>query len=329
MKRLKQALALSAAICSVGILLAVPSQTSTGPDVNHTAHGRITRDEIWRGEMHVTGDIEVMRGVTLTIEPGTRVLIAANSDAHNLVTNEVELRQGLKDAGDPDFPGEPWQDEGHHIYINVMGTLNAVGTPGQMITITSDSPHPTRYDWTGIEVANGTMSYVAMEYYMLFGPMNHVAVRDCTLRHVGACAVCLGQPGVNATIIERNHLWDAGHELIDTHKRCVAQIRGNHVGPNRPVVNPGGYELGGAGIIIDGGEPQIAGNTIEGCEIGVCFLPVPQANPIDVWISQLCRDNTFTNNRHAFGADRDWRACPAADAGAQQGESTPELWDRP
>jgi len=39
--------------------------------VNQTTTGTITGDEIWRGELLITGDVVVGSRSTLTIEPGT------------------------------------------------------------------------------------------------------------------------------------------------------------------------------------------------------------------------------------------------------------------
>ena len=120
-----------------------------GPVVNRTTHGRIRWDETWRGEIHVVGDIIVEQGFTLTIEPGTKVLIAANSDMENLNTDPVLMKQGINSTNQEERgikPGEPYWDEGNHITVRILGTLHAVGAPDQMITITSDSPTPARYD---------------------------------------------------------------------------------------------------------------------------------------------------------------------------------------
>ena len=45
-----------------------------------TRSGEIGEDEIWSGEIFVTGDIFVEKNATLTIMPGTIVTVAAFSD---------------------------------------------------------------------------------------------------------------------------------------------------------------------------------------------------------------------------------------------------------
>jgi hypothetical protein len=40
----------------------------------------LLKNEIWNNEIHITGNIRLEKDVTLTIEPGTTVYIAANSN---------------------------------------------------------------------------------------------------------------------------------------------------------------------------------------------------------------------------------------------------------
>jgi hypothetical protein len=83
---------------------AIPNKPSTAPPpqppkqpviLNKTTHGRIRWNEIWRGEVHITGDIIVERGFTLTIEPGTKVLITANYDEENLLLDSFNMQRGI------------------------------------------------------------------------------------------------------------------------------------------------------------------------------------------------------------------------------------------
>ncbi|MBU1879530.1 MAG: hypothetical protein KJ734_11315, partial [Chloroflexi bacterium] len=104
------------------------------PAVNRTTHGRIQWNEIWRGEIRIVGDIIVEEGVTLTIEPGTVVRVAANQDTTNLFDWPYDMQQGVKKEHNYEYGvhfGEPYRDEGHHISIQILGTLHAVGTPQQ------------------------------------------------------------------------------------------------------------------------------------------------------------------------------------------------------
>ncbi|MCJ7620943.1 MAG: right-handed parallel beta-helix repeat-containing protein [Anaerolineae bacterium] len=252
------------------------SSPTPAPIVNQTTHGRITGDEIWRGEIHVIGDVIVEEGATLTIEPGTVVRVAANQDVENLMDWPFDLKQGVNTEdtyeGGVHF-GEPYRDEGHHISIVVNGTLHAVGTPEQMITITSDSPTPGVYDWNHFGMAHGILSYTTVEYYRTFDPGDGTEVSHCILRQVGECAVCAN----SSVVIEHNTISYAGHELIDMHQSSPV-VRNNHLGPSP----------GHAALTIDGGSPQIVNNVIEGCGQGIHFISPPGNSNIE--------GNTFLNN---------------------------------
>ncbi len=210
--------------------------------------------------MHVTGDIIVEQGITLTIQPGTTVYIAANQDAGNLMDDPFDLRTGIDQEGHYDRgiqPGEPFRDEGHHVSIVILGRLVAVGTPEQRITISSDSGAPTIYDWNKLAVAEGSISYTLIEYYRTLDLGDRATLMHSELRHVGECAVCANSSG----LVEENHIWDAGHELIDIHHSSPT-IRNNRLGP---------YPQRSA-IIIDGGSPLITGNTFENCGGGILMI---------------------------------------------------------
>ena len=244
--------------------------------INQTTHGQIVRDEIWRGEIHILGDIIVYQGITLTIEPGTIVYIAANQDAENLFDEPFNMRIGIKNEANTMngvHMGEPYRDEGHHISIRIEGTLRAVGTPEQLITITSDSPTPGIYDWNYLEFAHGILSYSVVEYYRVIGPYNGTEVSHNILQQIGECGVCAN----SSVVVEYNTISYAGHELIDMHQSSPT-IRNNYLGPNPEH----------AGIIIDGGSPQILNNTIMGCGVGIHFISPREYPQIE--------GNTFENN---------------------------------
>ncbi len=263
----------------------VPESTPNVPVVNKTTRGRILQDEIWRGEIHIIGDIIVEEGFTLTIEPGTRVLVAANQDVENLFDWPFDMQQGIRQEHPDEDPyyrgvhfGEPFRDEGNHISILVHGTLHAVGTPERMITITSDGSTPGIYDWNFFQFDHGIFSYCIMEHYRGLNPGNDTVVSRNILRHVGECAVCAN----SSVVVENNMIYDAGHELVDMHNASPT-IRNNTIGPN----------TNRCGIVIDGGSPLIAGNTIKDCGSGVLLL-VPPENPS--LKDNIIKNNTFLDN---------------------------------
>lgn len=219
-----------------------PPTPAPAPRVNNTHAGYITQDEIWRGEFLVTGDIWVRPGVTLTIEPGTTVRITANRDEHNLFHEISDLRMGLNNG----WPlngvrtGEPFRDEQHHVSIRVDGRLVSDGQPAStgdagseptpvFITITSDSPDPTPYDWNRLTIASGRIAYTLIEYYRILETLtDDVDISFGVLRHAGECAVCAySNVNLSAMII-----FDAGHALVEVAGNPV--ISDSVLAPNAP-----------------------------------------------------------------------------------------------
>ena len=105
-----------------------------------TKAGILEQDEIWSGEIHVTGYVVVPEGITLTIEPGTII--------------KFKHYRGYK---------ETWKKLG----MGVNGTLKAVGTPEKQIWFTSDAEDPVNGDWLGIalgDTKNSEFNYVIVEF---------------------------------------------------------------------------------------------------------------------------------------------------------------------
>ena len=112
---------------------------------NTTRMGTIYEDEIWSGEILVTGIVTVPKGVTLTIEPGTVVKFKHCRDYKGLCS-----RPGLMIRG---------------------GILKAIGTPGQQIWFTSDAKEPINGDWEAISIDDSKneniIKYAIVEYALL------------------------------------------------------------------------------------------------------------------------------------------------------------------
>ncbi len=95
--------------------------------------GHIYDDVTWgNGPLDVLGDITIEPGVTLTIESGTEIRFAENTDSMgaNRRTSETELR--------------------------VLGRLVADGNPNSRVVFTSAATSPSRGDWYGIDLLNTT-----------------------------------------------------------------------------------------------------------------------------------------------------------------------------
>ena len=127
--------------------------------------GPITQDEVWSGTVHITGDVVVKAGHTLTILPGTVVLFAAHrDDTHGEMdsTGPYEPDEWIRLNNDPTWTREYAES---HIKLDVYGTLVARGTPDNWITFTSDSSTPDGGDWMHVQVnINSQIEYCIIEY---------------------------------------------------------------------------------------------------------------------------------------------------------------------
>jgi hypothetical protein len=250
-------------------LAATTPPAPTAPTLPNEKYGIIDTDETWSGTIHVTGDIIVKKGATLTILPGTTVLVAANSDRQNLdgrdqdPSTNLDFRSGIaKEDYTPGWGvhlGEPFRDARNHISINIQGKLNAVGTPEKRITITSDAENPTIYDWTSLGISEGNLSYADVSYYRVLGAggdsdeghqMDDIIISHNNLSNIGECGICAN---TNRAKIFYNNISYAGHALIDMHS-ANPTIRYNTLGPNPPH----------AFIVNDAGDPIIEYNNFIG-----------------------------------------------------------------
>lgn len=104
--------------------------------------GTLTNAVAWSGVVEVTGDVTILAGGVLTIQPGTLVRSRANSD---------DQYSGI--------------DPNHTELILDGGALNVLGTADSPVVFTSDSAHPHPGDWYGIRVVAGdvTMSNCVVE----------------------------------------------------------------------------------------------------------------------------------------------------------------------
>ena len=111
---------------------------ATGYDVP----GRqITSDTTWSNEIVLVGDVEVISGITLTIQPGTRIFLRPNTDVYESGSESQKIE----------------------IVIKQGGTLTANGTLSSRITFQSSLninsyDTPGKDDWGGIRNEGGTLT---------------------------------------------------------------------------------------------------------------------------------------------------------------------------
>jgi hypothetical protein len=215
----------------------------------------------------VTGDIRVNPDVTLTILPGTRVVVSSLSDdQHSGAAWEDNYIAG---HGDPTRT-EAWAQ--HAVIISVRGTMNALGTPEQPITFTTSGSSTSAAQWQGLEVSHGRLEYVLVENAKigvnLQGP---VVISHCTARNNLWVGLDIHGPNAQVsfnTVEGGGHHgigvgWDASNALVDGNTVARA-LSGIHIegGPatvryNRLVDN------NMAIAVMTGPGVEIANNVIE------------------------------------------------------------------
>lgn len=179
----------------------------TEQPANVTTSGTISRDEIWRDEIHITGDILVSPGVTLTIEPGTTVYIASFSD-DNHAFGPAYTDDFIQSFGDPTGTNEWFENA-----ITIEGHIVAEGTPSAPITFTTEDDSESTAQWDGLVMDGGSLKHCLVENahigVNIQGPS--VEVAHCTVLNVLWVAIDLHAP--NAWV-HHNMAYGGGHQTI-------------------------------------------------------------------------------------------------------------------
>jgi len=178
--------------------------------------------------------------VTLTIMPGTTILISAGSD-------DQEMGNALSGNWQPDTMGSLYTEDYAKTHIEIVGRIVAMGEPDRLIRFTSNSPTPTYADWSEIRLYPGSkIDYSVVEYSGRAGIawQSHTDVQDANItisnsviQHVFWGGIVAG-PGS----------WD---------------IIANNIS-----------DCGSEGIAIEpvAGEPYIAENTITNSTVGIATI---------------------------------------------------------
>jgi len=132
--------ALGAQVIWQQVRQSVTSVSSSSPS-QFVPDAVITKDQTWSGEVYINKYVQVPTGVTLTIEPGTKIKFR-----HYRGYKEPEERCGLE----------------------ISGTLKAIGTPERQIIFTSDASGPVNGDWHMLRLMNASddsiIKYAVVEF---------------------------------------------------------------------------------------------------------------------------------------------------------------------
>lgn len=150
-----------------------------------TVRGEISQNSTWRGTVYLGGDVTIDSGVTLTIEPGTRILFFPDNDVERTGGDTTKTR------------------------IIVKGTLLSLGKPTDSslvdsIIFSSASTFPAAGKWGGILVVNpGRANFnfcrfsCADTVISVRSDTASVKVRNCTFTHFKTTAIFTTSSRVN------------------------------------------------------------------------------------------------------------------------------------
>jgi len=247
--------------------------------------GFIEQDEVWSGQILITETVEVLKGATLTIEPGT-------------VVKFKHYRHGYTE------PSE-------RVGLVIEGKLVAVGTSEKPIWFTSDADEPMNGDWDKITFWYAEDGSIIKYAIVEFAMNNNVQIwhSNPTISHTiirwsnneGIYMESYSSPVIEYCMIYQNAnngiaMEQFNEEVIVRYNKIFQNGQsGVHVQTSSAMIEHNVITENHNGIsIMDNGSANIRYNTIEGNRFAGVFFETnkPSANT---------QFNTIENNSVAIG----------------------------
>lgn len=219
---------------------------------NSEVRGLVFGNQIWKGNIWISGDTFVLPGTVVTLAPGTKVLISGFGDKNNYDFLPWHLRSGVNtaDTNHGIFKGEPFWDESSKVQVRFWKVL-AKGTKEQPVTISSDNQSDNIYDINLIRIEKGKLEGVNFSNYRRLEIGQNVLIKNSNFNFTGECAVCISR---GTPTIEHNTFRNGKRFFIDI-GLASPYIKGNNF-----------FESEGDGIIydaIDQSEVKLVENTFQ------------------------------------------------------------------
>ena len=252
--------------------------SSTTKFANTKVGGRYFGNQIWSGEITVTGDTEILGN--LTVLPGSVVRFVVGDDRG--WGDEIE-----KDGFNDNDPTRLRSYTTTHSSLFVLQRLIAKGTKDKKIVFTSNAEKPYLADWEAIIFGGdgSILDNVVVEYTRNglnpTGKQPNSVIQNSISRHSMWGAISSANSNIK---IINNHLSDAGHEGIDLKSNGNQEVIGNVI------------EDCHTGIASMAGSQLIKNNTITNCGDGVY---------IDSKSNAISEGNTFVSAPET--STREWR----------------------
>ncbi len=225
---------------------------------NTSISGQFGENQIWSGEILITGDTRV--DGDLTILPGTVVKFDVGDDIG--WGNEISP-DGYNDMD----PTRLRSYETTHSDLVINGKLIAMGIPDKKIVFTSAASTPNYADWLGIHIGGdkSIMEYTIVEWSrhgISMAPNTpNTIIRNNIINYTFWGSI---SSGFSSSQIYNNEIWEAGHEGIDVQG-------GNPIIENNRIYNAH------TGIVILDGSAIIRNNTM--INVGNGLHIEPDATP--------------------------------------------------
>ncbi len=241
---------------------------STTQTSDTSVSGRFLGNQVWSGNISVTGDVQILGN--LTVLPGTTVRFSVGDDRQ--WGDEVPA-DGFNDKD----PTRLLSYATTHSSLFVLRKFMAKGEKNQPILFTSAAEKPQLADWEAIIfLGDGSVVDNSIVEYTRNG-LNPVGAQPNSViqNSISRDALWGAISSANSNIkIINNHLSDAGHEGIDLKYNGNQEVSGNVIDDCH------------TGIASIAGAQMIKNNRITNCGDGVFISPDSRATSIG---------NTFTS----------------------------------
>ncbi len=186
-----------------GLPVVLPEQHLKDQEV----YGIILSNQIWEGDIKITGDISSPTNSRITVLPGTNIKVATKDDKSNFDFNPWHLKSGVNTGEEARGirTGEPFWDSGEKIQID-LNNLLIQGSFYKPVIFTSDSENPGPFDFNMIRIRKGAINQAVFSNYRRFEIGPDVFISDSIFRNSAECSLCIyyGKPKIISSIFENS-----------------------------------------------------------------------------------------------------------------------------
>ncbi len=281
--------------------------------INSEKYGIILQSERWGGVIRVTGDILVVPGARIDVDPGTQILIVTSGDKSNMDLIPLHLKSGVNAEPEDIFGvmhGEPFYDEGQKISLRFF-KFYAKGTSQQPVILASDTDTKSPYDINTIWINSGILSNVKLASFRRLEIGPNVIISESSISDSGECGVCIlrGKPQVLNSIFNgtlRNYIWvERASPLISGNTFLPTKGNGVVVNPKRfgsPKILNNKFQLPGySGVyFLEGGEKK--GGEITSNFFAAGDITIPCDSKVSVTQNHIKSNLRFLKSGNCVGS---------------------------